>query len=64
MGKTKSYKAHLKGRLKNPKKAVGYYSAVLKDGDTDVFYLVIKDIINAFLESIKKNRNVSRDYCL
>ncbi len=47
MGRTKSYKAHLDERLKDPKEAAGYLNAALEDEDLHVFLLALKDVADA-----------------
>ncbi|NGX61795.1 MAG: hypothetical protein K940chlam9_01284 [Chlamydiae bacterium] len=48
MGRTRSYKDHLKERLKNPKEAAGYLNAALEEDDISIFFLALKDIADAW----------------
>lgn len=42
-----SFEVHLNKELKNPKFAVAYLQAVLRDGDEDDFSQAVRDIIRA-----------------
>lgn len=56
MGTTRSYKAHLNERLKDPKEATEYLNAALEDDDPNVFLLALKDIADAQgMDSLSEN---------
>lgn len=47
MEKTIKYKDYLKESLKNPEEAAEYLNAALEEGDSSLFTLALRDVVNA-----------------
>ena len=54
MAKNKDYRDSLTKSLKNDKEAVAYLDAAIEDGDKEVFFLAIRDLIEARLGGMAK----------
>jgi probable addiction module antidote protein len=48
MAKSKSYQNNLIGSLKDPTEAAEYLNAALEDGETEVFLLALRDVVDSY----------------
>jgi probable addiction module antidote protein len=47
MKRSESYKDYLISRLKDPEEAAAYLNAAIREGDTEIFMLALRDIVEA-----------------
>jgi probable addiction module antidote protein len=63
MRRTRDYKEHLLESLKDPKERVAYLNAALKDKDSRVFLVALKDVIDSCggISKIAKESSSNRE---